>query len=89
MTYRGSTSTRVAAGGRIVIPASYRKALGIKPGDDVVLQLEEGVIRLYSRAQALHRLQERVARAVPKGVSLAKELIRERRHEARRGELCS
>ena len=78
-------STRVAAGGRIVIPVSYRKALGIKPGDDIVLQLEEGAIRLYSRAQALRRLQERVARAVPKGVSLVNELIRDRRAEARRG----
>jgi len=80
-----TASTRIAAGGRIVIPVSFRKALGMKPGDDVVLQLEEGAIRLYSRAQALRRLQERVARVVPKGVSLAKELIRDRRAEARRG----
>jgi len=70
---------RVAAGGRIVIPAAYRKALGIKPGDDVVLQLESEEIRLYSRKQALRRLQDRVEKAIPRNVSLADELLRERK----------
>jgi AbrB family looped-hinge helix DNA binding protein len=73
----------VASGGRIVIPAVYRKALGIKTGDEVVVQLEEGGLRVISRAEALRRLQNKVARAVPKDVSLASELIRERRKEAR------
>jgi AbrB family looped-hinge helix DNA binding protein len=74
----------VASGGRIVIPAVYRKALGIKTGDEVVVQLEEGSLRVISRAEALRRLQNKVARAVPKDVSLASELIRDRRKEARR-----
>ncbi len=68
-----------------MIPAAYRKALGIKTGDEVVVQLDEGELRVFSRAEALRRLQARVARAVPKNVSLAGELIRERRKEARRG----
>jgi AbrB family looped-hinge helix DNA binding protein len=46
---------RMTAGGRIVIPAAYREALGIKPGDDVVLQLESGEIRLYTRKRAPFR----------------------------------
>jgi AbrB family looped-hinge helix DNA binding protein len=70
---------RMTAGGRIVIPAAYRKALGIRPGDDVVLQLESGEIRLYSRKWALRRLQDRVAKAIPRNVSLADELLRERK----------
>lgn len=78
------TATRVASGGRIVIPAPYRKAIGIKPGDEVVLQLEGGALRVFSRAEALRRLQEKVAKAVPVSVSLAAELIRGRRKEARR-----
>jgi AbrB family looped-hinge helix DNA binding protein len=77
-------STRVASGGRIVIPASYRKALGIKAGDEVVVQLEEGALRVFSRAEALRRLQDKVRRAVPRRVSLAGELIRERKKDAQR-----
>jgi AbrB family looped-hinge helix DNA binding protein len=79
-----SASTRIGSGGRIVIPAAYRKALGIKPGDEVVMQLEGKALRVFSRAEALHRLQERVAQAIPREASLAAELIRERRDEARR-----
>jgi AbrB family looped-hinge helix DNA binding protein len=71
-------ATRMTPGGRIVIPAAYRKALGIKAGDDVILRLEDQEIRLYSRKQALRRLQDRVAEVVPQNVSLADELLRER-----------
>jgi len=84
MSQTHSTAIRVAAGGRIVIPASFRKALDLRTGDEVVLQLEEGVIRIVSRAEALRRLQKQVATAVPRKVSLAGELIKERREEARR-----
>jgi len=85
MAKSNPVATRVAVGGRIVIPAAYRRALGIKPGDDVILQLESEEIRLYSRKQALRRLQNRVAKAIPPTVSLANELLRERKAEARRG----
>jgi bifunctional DNA-binding transcriptional regulator/antitoxin component of YhaV-PrlF toxin-antitoxin module len=67
-----------------VIPAAYRKALGIQPGDEVVLALDEGELRVFSRAEALRRLQTKIAKAVPRTVSLSAELIRERRREARR-----
>jgi AbrB family looped-hinge helix DNA binding protein len=77
-------ATRVASGGRIVIPAAYRKALGIHPGDEVVLALEEGQLRMFSRTEALRRLQTKIAKVVPRTVSLSAELIRERRREAKR-----
>ena len=69
----------MTASGRIVIPAAYRKALGIKAGDGVILRLEDQEIRLYSRKQALRRLQDRVARVVSQNVSLADQLLRERK----------
>ena len=71
-------------GGRIGIPARFRKALGLKAGDEVVLQLDQQEVRLCSRTEALRRAQERVTRAVPRGKSLAAELIAERRREAAR-----
>ncbi len=76
------TTTTVTDGGRIVIPAGYRRALGIKTGDEVVLRLESGEIRVTSRAQARRRAREYVRSLVPKNVSLVKELIRERRAAA-------
>ena len=34
--------TRMDKGGRVVVPAAFRKALELKPGDEVRLVLEEG-----------------------------------------------
>ena len=78
-------TTTLAEGGRIVIPASYRKALGVKPGDQVVLRLENGEVRVISRTEARRRSQVYVTSLLPKNVSLVDELIRERRKEAERG----
>ena len=77
--------TIIGDGGRLVIPAEYRKALGIKPGDEVLLTLEDGEIKLVSTRQAIARAQALVRKYVPKDRSLSEELIRERREEAARG----
>lgn len=76
--------TQLGAGGRIVLPARFRKSLGIKPGDELVLWLDDGQIRVYSRRQARRRAQDLVSRLVPRGTSLTEELIAERRREAAR-----
>lgn len=77
------TVVRVAEGGRIVIPAAARKALGIEPGDEVFVSLEDDSLRIRSRKQALRRIQDLLAKRGRPGVSLSEELIRERREEAR------
>lgn len=74
--------TIISEGGRLVIPASYRKALGIKPGDEVLLTLEDGEIRVISMHQAVARAQALVRRYVPADRNLSGELIEERREEA-------
>lgn len=76
--------TKIRAGGRVVIPAPCRAALGLKPGDDLLIDLEDGELRLITPARALQRIQAIVRRYVPKGVLLSEELIRERREEAAR-----
>ena len=76
--------TRIAAGGRIVIPAEYRRALGLQEGDEVILWLEDGEVRVVSPETAIQRAQQLVAPYVPSGRSLADELIAERRREADR-----
>ena len=77
--------TKISNGGRLVIPVAYRRELGINPGDDVVLTLEEGEIRLVTAQQAIKRAQRMVRRYVSEGVSLSDELIQERREEAAHG----
>ncbi|MDD5095271.1 MAG: AbrB/MazE/SpoVT family DNA-binding domain-containing protein [Dehalococcoidia bacterium] len=74
--------TKISNGGRLVIPAAYRKELGINPGDDVVLTLEEGEIRLITAQHAIKRAQTMVRRYISENVSLSEELIQERREEA-------
>ena len=76
--------TKIGEGGRIVIPARYRQALGLHTGDEVVLQLEEREIRILSMRQAIKQVQASVKRYVPKGRSLSGELIQERREETAR-----
>jgi AbrB family looped-hinge helix DNA binding protein len=75
---------RLNENGRLVIPASFRKALEIKPGDEVILRLEEGELRMTTLRQRIARAQRNVRKYVKPGVSLADELIAERRAEARK-----
>jgi len=82
MANEEEVTTTIAEGGRIVIPAAYRKALGLRVGDEVTIRLRDGEVRMSTRAQARRRAQEYVRSLVPKGVSLVDELIRERRESA-------
>ena len=36
------TSTKIAHGGRLVIPAKHRRALGLRTGDEVILRVVDG-----------------------------------------------
>jgi AbrB family looped-hinge helix DNA binding protein len=77
-------TTRLGEGGRLVLPVEYRKALGLEPGDTVVLALEGGEVRLATPGQAVKRAQALVGRYVRSDRSLADDLIRDRRKEVRR-----
>ena len=74
--------TKLASGGRVVIPAEFRQALGLNEGDVLTLKLEDNEIRLYTFEEGIRRAQALVREFVPEGVSLVDELIAERRREA-------
>jgi len=80
----GGVSTKIAEGGRVVIPAEYRRALGMEPGDEVIIRLEEGELRILTRAEAVRRAQALVERHVKRNRSLVEELSAERHAEAAR-----
>lgn len=75
---------RISEGGRIVIPAEFRKALGLRIGAQVILELAEGELRILTLQQQIKRTQELVRSYFPADRSLADELIAERRAEAAR-----
>jgi AbrB family looped-hinge helix DNA binding protein len=73
--------TKLGEGGRLVIPAEYRKALGIDTGDELVLMLEDRSLRVLTPQEGIRRAQALVRSYIPKGRRLSEELIRDRREE--------
>ncbi len=84
MTLNVETRVRLNENGRVVIPAPYRKALGIKPGDEVILRMEDDELRITTMKRRIERAQRLVRKYVKPGVSLVDELIAERREAAKR-----
>ena len=78
------TRTRVNENGRVVIPASFRKALGINIGDEVVLRIEDDELRITTQQRRIQRAQRRARRYLKPGVSLVDEFLAERREAAKR-----
>jgi AbrB family looped-hinge helix DNA binding protein len=72
--------------GRIVIPAAIREEMGFAPGDTLLMDVEDGVLRIESYPARIRRIQREVAKYVKPGVLASDELIAERREEARREE---
>ena len=74
--------TAIGPGGRVVIPAAYRKALEVDEGDYIVMQMDGDELRVVNDEKEFARVQAMIASYVPEGVSLVDELIAERRREA-------
>lgn len=83
MAVDNETRMRVSENGRVVIPASFRKALGIEIGDEVVLQLHHDELRITTQEKRIERAQQRARKYLKKGVSLVDDLLAERRKAAR------
>ena len=75
---------RLSSNGRIVIPAEMRKALGVKPGETIMLEVEDGVLRIESYPSRIRRIQQEFRKYAKPGILASDELIAERREEARR-----
>jgi len=73
---------KIIAGGKLIIPASMRRQLGIATGDTVLVEVDQAELRVRSLARAVERAQAIVRQRIPPHQSLADELIAERRGEA-------
>jgi AbrB family looped-hinge helix DNA binding protein len=78
------TRQKVNENGRVVIPAAFRKALGIRAGDEVVLRMEEDELRITTMKRRIERAQRHARKYLKPGISLVDELIAERREAAKR-----
>ena len=74
--------SRVDENGRVVIPATFRKALGINEGDEVVLRIVDDELRIIALKRRLERAQRLLRKHIKPGKSLVDELITERRQAA-------
>ena len=72
----------VDPGGRVVVPAGFRRALGIRTGQEILMTLDDGFVRLQTIDAALERVRA-IARSKRKSRnSVVAEFIAERRAEA-------
>lgn len=67
--------------GRTVIPAALREQLGIRDGDQLIWEIRDGELVVSTRVAQLRRAQALIHRYVAESVSLADDLISERRVE--------
>lgn len=74
---------QLAENGRVVIPASVRRELGVESGGEIILEKNEGRYFLTTRRQRIEEARKVMRRYIKPGVSLVDELIAERREAAK------
>lgn len=70
--------------GRIVLPATIRKELGLKTGDRLTVSHDGGAIRILSRKMALASIQADIIKNRGTLAGVLDEFLAERRQEAAR-----
>jgi antitoxin PrlF len=81
-----SQPIRMAANGRISIPAKQRKALGLEKGGLVVATVENGELRIRTVKAVLDELRERLAPYLKASGDTVDRFIADRHAEAGREE---
>jgi antitoxin PrlF len=78
-----TSRARIEGKGRVLIPASFRSALGLKVGDEIDLRIEDNEIRISTLQGRLTKSRQRLRKFVKPGRLLSDELIAERRRTAK------
>lgn len=75
-------NTRINENGRIVIPMAVRQQLGLKPEDAVVMEVDNGILRLESHRAHIRRLQQEFSKPAESGqIRASQQLIEDREQE--------
>lgn len=81
------TLVNVDKNGRVLVPAEVRRRMGLSPGTELLLTIEDGRLLLDPREAAWQRVRDLFAQQ-PRAISVVDDLIAERRQAAMR-EDCS
>lgn len=74
-----SIATKLSSGGRIVLPASLRANLGLHEGDELLLSISNGEVRITPKALALKNALNIARQHLQNAPSLSEGLIAERK----------
>ncbi|WP_152048355.1 AbrB/MazE/SpoVT family DNA-binding domain-containing protein [Aureimonas psammosilenae] len=77
-----ATKGKIVEGGRVILPAAFRKSMGIAKGDTVLMELHGEEVRIRPARSAMKRLQEKLRAYAPESGHVSDELIADRRREA-------
>ena len=86
MAERENLPIRMAANGRLSIPAKQRRALGLEKGGVVVSTVENGELRIRTMQAVLDELRARLAPSLKASGDTLDRFIADRRAEAEREE---
>ena len=75
---------KVVEGGGIIVPAAFRKSMGLPKGDTMFLELHSDELRVRPARSALRRIQAKLRALAPSEGYVSDELIAECRAEAER-----
>jgi len=73
---------KVVEGGRLIVPAAFRKDMGLAKGDTVIMELHGDELRVRPAKSALKRLREKLRASANMDLSVVDELIAERRRDS-------
>jgi AbrB family looped-hinge helix DNA binding protein len=77
---------KISEGGRLVIPAAMRDALGVKPGDTLLLKLDNGSLLVDTITSAVRRVHA-IAKKYDTGINNAvDQFLVDKREEQRRAD---
>ncbi len=77
--------SKVDKTGRILIPAPYRHLLHLMPNQDIILQMEEGELRVRSFKESAKHARDLVKKYNPKGQDLVALLFKARKEDDSHG----
>lgn len=72
---------RIAAGGRVVIPADIRQGLGVREGDELLITRDGDGIRMTTVQQAVKEVQAFFGQFKKPGESMVDDFLASRREE--------
>ena len=71
----------IGKSGRLVIPAQYRKALGLTEGEGVMISLKNGHIEISPIEESIKRAQKKIRKYLQPETDLVEILFDERKED--------